>query len=385
MKHSSSERHDMATDRTVELREVILGLQNGGWGAILDHVGKAVEWIREAEPGDSGIDEVASVLAALATHGKWEVRRSIAQAAVNLSQPAFEPVLARLAVDSNARVRQAAQQSALRKKDGRHASVFGKQHEDRINATLDGIQARFGIPGREAVKRAAEGIANTFARELYHEVIKLISPLATAADRLKTQLQSSSVSRETLIGEASRIGRQVSRLEAVLNGMRSYTAAPGLQFAPESIREILEESEQLVRAEDVAARRPGIEINAPPDCICDVVRPRLVQAFTNLLANAIESYEGIARVPKPIRVHVETSPGSVRLTIQDFGAGMSQEVLRDAPTLFATGKPNGTGFGLPLAIKIVETEHGGRLSIESKQEVGTTIRIVLPIRHVEAG
>ena len=46
---------------------------------------------------------------------------------------------------------------------------------------------------------------------------------------------------------------------------------------------------------------------------------------------------------------------------------MSEEAQRDALTLFATSKPNGTGFGLPLAVKIVESEHGGRLTLESNE------------------
>jgi len=60
---------------------------------------------------------------------------------------------------------------------------------------------------------------------------------------------------------------------------------------------------------------------------------------------------------------------------------MSAEAQRDALTLFATSKPNGTGFGLPLAAKIAESEHGGRLSIDSVKGRGTTVRIIIPKRE----
>ena len=63
---------------------------------------------------------------------------------------------------------------------------------------------------------------------------------------------------------------------------------------------------------------------------------------------------------------------------------MSAEAQRDALTLFATSKPNGTGFGLPLAVKIVESEHGGRLSIESVKGRGTIVRIIIP-KHRQLG
>jgi energy-coupling factor transporter ATP-binding protein EcfA2 len=46
--------------------------------------------------------------------------------------------------------------------------------------------------------------------------------------------------------------------------------------------------------------------------------------------------------------------------------------------IFVTHKPNGTGFGLPLAVKIVESEHGGRLTVESAKGHGTLVRISVP-------
>ena len=85
--------------------------------------------------------------------------------------------------------------------------------------------------------------------------------------------------------------------------------------------------------------------------------------------------------PKPIEVMADVQEGLVTITVEDSGCGMSAESQRDALTLFATSKPNGTGFGLPLAAKIVESEHGGRLNIDSRKGRGTIVRIALPIHH----
>ena len=49
-----------------------------------------------------------------------------------------------------------------------------------------------------------------------------------------------------------------------------------------------------------------------------------------------------------------------------------------ATVLFATTKVDGTGFGLPLAVKIVESEHSGRLTVESARDQGTTVSFALP-------
>jgi signal transduction histidine kinase len=347
------------------------------WAAVLEGVELAAAWLRSATPGDLQIQAVIGRLVGLAGHGKWEVRRAVAQVAAQTLHGDFEPVLAKLATDDNSRVRQAADAAALRRRDWANASALGRQHEDHLNATLDDIEARFGPRGRAAVKRASEQLANTFARELYHEVIKLLSPLAASADRLRTRLADGSATRADLVDEAIRIERRAAHLRAVLDGMRSYTAQPKLSFAPESVKDILEETVALVRDHQ---RAPRIEVHVGDAPIAEVCRGRLVQALMNLLVNAVESYAGLAS-STPIVVQAAQEEARVVISIEDFGCGMNEEVLADAPVLFATSKPDGTGFGLPLAIKIIESEHDGRLGLTSVKGRGTVARVTLPVRH----
>ena len=165
--------------------------------------------------------------------------------------------------------------------------------------------------------------------------------------------------------EAVRIGQRVTHLRAVLNSMRAYTEQPTLQFTPEVLRELLEEAAALTRTTGRNGGGPSINIQVPPDMIVEVSRTRLIQALTNMLENAIESYDGLES-RKPIEVRADAQEGRVTLIIEDSGCGMSAEALADSVTLFATSKPNGTGFGLPLAVKIVESEHGGRVELQSR-------------------
>ena len=377
---SSNGRLAMGTDEPSEHAALLAALDAEDWSAVLDAVRVAGEWIRGAEPGDSRVATIVSKLVTLASHSKWEVRRAVAYAAAQVAHPAFEPALARLVTDDNTRVRQAAEHAALRRRDWRNASTLGKQHEDRINSILDDIEVRFGPRGRDAVKRASEQIANTFARELYHEVIRLLSPLATSADRLRAQLSDESTTRAVLAEEATRIERRTTHLGAVLNGMRAYTEHPKLTFGIEPLNDIIEEAASLVREAHSIVTGPGIDIHADAVVTAEVSRARLVQAVTNVLTNAVESYDGM-NLMKPIVIRVEADEGRVAIVIEDSGCGMSNEVLADATVLFATSKPNGTGFGLPLAIKIVESEHGGRLTLKSVKGRGTVVRIVIPTQQ----
>lgn len=365
----------MDTDQ-FQHQALIAALESSDWSSLLNAVALAEAWTRTTMLGDPQLDEVVVKLVVLASHPKWEIRRAVANVAAQVAHPAFEGALAKLLVDDNGRVRQAAQQAALRRRDSRNSSTLGKQHAERINATLDDIEARFGLRGRDAVKRAAEQIANTFARELYHEVIRLLSPLAMSAERLRNHLSEDELSREAVRDETDRIGRRVEHLRAVLDGMRAYTEQPTLRFGQEVLRDIVEEAASLVRTRDARARGPSIDIQVSANVVVEVSRARIVQALTNVLENAIDSYDGIEEC-KPIAVRADAQDGRVTVTIEDFGRGMSAEAQTDALKLFVTSKPNGTGFGLPLVVKIVESEHGGRVELESLQGLGTIIRITL--------
>jgi nitrogen fixation/metabolism regulation signal transduction histidine kinase len=370
----------MATDEALAHLDLLAALDGSDWSVTLQAVAAAHTRIRGSIVGDPRVEEIVTKLAALASHTKWEVRRAVANAAAQSPHSEFESVLAKLALDDNSRVRQAAEHAALRRRDSRHASTLGKQHEDRINSTLDDIEARFGTKGRDAVKRAAEQIANTFARELYHEVIKLLSPLAVSAERLRAHLSATEISAEALADEANRIGRRVAQLRAVLDAMRAYTAQPALSFKPEALHEVIQEAANVALESDGGkSGKPTIHVNVPLNVAVDISRPRVVQAFTNVLLNAIESYRGVISL-RPIEVTADVHEGLIEIVVQDAGCGMSAEAQRDALTLFATSKPNGTGFGLPLAMKIIESEHGGRLTIESAKGRATAVRIVMP-RH----
>ena len=361
--------------------ELLDELDSPDWSGTIRAVGIAEARLRGSIAGDSKVEEIVKKLAPLAGHAKWEVRRAVAKAATHAPHPIFESVLAKLARDDNIRVRQAAENAALRRRDSRHASTLGKQHEDRINSTLDDIEVRFGARGREAVKRAAEQVANTFARELYHEIIKLVTPIATSADRLREQLSTSNAAAEILSQEADRIGRRVKQLRAVLEGMRAYTAQPALTFMTEILQEVIQDAANVALESDRdKSFRPSININVAVTLEADLVRSRFLQALTNVLLNAIESYED-GGSQKPIEVNAGIQGGLVAITVQDSGCGMSLEAQRDALELFATSKPKGTGFGLPLAVKIIESEHGGRLSIESRKGHGTVVRILIPSHH----
>lgn len=105
-------------------------------------------------------------------------------------------------------------------------------------------------------------------------------------------------------------------------------------------------------------------------CIPDQIK----QVLINVLKNAIESMisGGLIQISFRISLHQ-----TLVICVDDEGIGISEERLAQLGEPFYTTKVNGTGLGLMVCKRIVET-HGGKLTILSKINQGTTVEIELP-------
>jgi Na+/proline symporter/nitrogen-specific signal transduction histidine kinase len=116
-----------------------------------------------------------------------------------------------------------------------------------------------------------------------------------------------------------------------------------------------------------------------PAVIAD--RDRLIQVIVNLLSNAVKFSPQDAG-----QVSVEARVGEQELTIsiRDNGPGLGPEVHERIFQKFQqagdtlTGKPQGTGLGLPICRQILQ-HFGGRIWLESEPGAGATFSFSLPI------
>jgi len=106
---------------------------------------------------------------------------------------------------------------------------------------------------------------------------------------------------------------------------------------------------------------------------------RLIQAFQNLLNNAIKFSPSGGEV----RVHLEEHPDYIQVAVSDKGIGIAQEQLDRIFDRFyqvdgsATRRFEGTGLGLAITKRIVEA-HGGRIWVKSRMGKGSTFFFTLP-------
>jgi len=104
--------------------------------------------------------------------------------------------------------------------------------------------------------------------------------------------------------------------------------------------------------------------------------------LSNLVANALDACEGDTKdVPHRITVGTrQDAEGFLVLKVSDNGSGMSEETKRKVfAGFYSTKGSRGTGLGLLVTSKIV-MEHGGEISFDTAEGVGSEFTIELPPR-----
>jgi PAS domain S-box-containing protein len=117
--------------------------------------------------------------------------------------------------------------------------------------------------------------------------------------------------------------------------------------------------------------------NIPP---VNGVQQQIEQVIINILQN---SCHALSDPEQGIKVSTYTLNKEVVVEIKDDGCGIDAENLKHITDPFFTTRRDsgGTGLGLSISFSIME-DHKGRLEFESRKNVGTTVRIVLPAANL---
>jgi signal transduction histidine kinase len=133
-----------------------------------------------------------------------------------------------------------------------------------------------------------------------------------------------------------------------------------------------------------AGRRHRLHVEAAaPELVGEWEAARLERMVANLLSNAIKYSPQGGEITVRLATEDDAAGGWAVLTVSDQGLGIPPA---DLPHIFegfhragnVAGQIAGTGLGLASARQIVE-QHGGTISVESQEGVGSTFTVRLPL------
>ena len=276
------------------------------------------------------------------------------------------------------------EQAAVLEEQTEKARVLAS-HVQEANRELESALLRTSI-ARDAAERAAAATGEAyreldqFAYVASHDLKAPLRGIASLAQWIQDDVG------ENLSGESANHMRllqgRVQRMQALIDGILAYSRAGRVLTAPERV-----DSGTLVReVVELLAPAPEIEIRVAAGMpTVEAERVPLQQVFMNLIGNAVK-YAAAERTHVVVTVGSRDLGDAVEFAVTDNGPGIPPEYHERIWGIFQTLAPRdkveGTGIGLSVVKRIVETR-GGRVFLESSPGEGATFRFRWP--RVQSG
>ncbi len=172
----------------------------------------------------------------------------------------------------------------------------------------------------------------------------------------------------------------VTRMTKLIQNLLDYARVGKneIKFTPVKLNNIVA-TKLFDLSELVKEKNAQVEVGDLPIIYCE--KEQISMLFHNLISNAIKFNKKNNKKVK-ILSHQDGPSGFWKISVADNGIGIKQEYQKKIFEIFqrlhAKSEFEGTGIGLALCKKIVET-HKGQIELSSKVGEGTTFFILLPI------
>jgi len=235
-------------------------------------------------------------------------------------------------------------------------------------------QARLLVKAEEQLRSAQKLSAlGTLSASLAHEIKNPLAAIRGAAEILADDLAPDHPKREfadILLSETSRLSRTVREILDFAGRQKAgrTTGVPAPLVAV--IDQVRTLAANTLRKHNI---RLKIEL-APAVRRSPLDRDRMKQVFLNLILNGCEA---IGRDGE-ITIRASENDSHLLIRFQDTGPGIPPEIRPKIFTPFFTTRQEGSGLGLTISSRIVES-CGGRLELEESQDVrGACFLVRLP-------
>jgi two-component system sensor histidine kinase PilS (NtrC family) len=209
------------------------------------------------------------------------------------------------------------------------------------------------------------------AASIAHEIRNPLAAMRGSIQMLRSEMTADPSQAELM----EIILRESDRLNRIISDFLNYARPRSIVLAQVDIGELLRETFTLMRhspeigpLQKLAEDLPDEPLLAPIDA------EQLRQVFWNLARNALQAMPTGGTLQAQLK---RNANGRLHINFADTGRGMSPEQVEHLFEPFSS-TTGGTGLGLSIVYQIIR-DHGGTINVRSREGVGTTITIELPI------
>jgi signal transduction histidine kinase/ligand-binding sensor domain-containing protein/CheY-like chemotaxis protein/HPt (histidine-containing phosphotransfer) domain-containing protein len=271
--------------------------------------------------------------------------------------------------------------SQLRRQRLRFKRIISEQQ--RLESEV-ALRTRELLESNRQLEEAVRAKSN-FLDRMSHELRTPMNGVVGMTELLARTTLSATQARLTgTIRSSARILLQI--VNDLLDLSKIQAGKVVLEELPLDLLRLIEECASLFAG---AAEAKGVDLivcppaPAAPNLTGDALRIR--QVLMNLIANAIKFTAQGAVVVKADLERVESGQARVLISVSDTGIGMDTATIRKIFDPFTqadestTRRFGGSGLGLAICRELTELMHG-RISVESKPQVGSTFCVSLPLK-----
>ncbi len=252
------------------------------------------------------------------------------------------------------------------------------RHRDHLEELVRERTAKLETAQEELVKRERLAVLGQITATVSHELRNPLGVIRSSNFYLRRRLQPAD---DKLAKHLSRIDDQVSICDTIVGDLLEYTRGNRSERTTEHVPAWIQEV-----AEDYQTdRKMDIGFQFAPDLPpLSFDKEKMRRVVGNLITNALYAVTrrqeearraGTAYTPR-INIGVERTDDMMTIRVEDNGVGMDAETAARAFEPLFTTKARGTGLGLAIVDKIT-ADHGGKVSLESTEGGGTTVKVQL--------
>lgn len=217
---------------------------------------------------------------------------------------------------------------------------------------------------RRPVQTAEVESWEKLTRVLTHEIMNSLTPIQSIAETMSGKATDDEEAEAfATISSSSR------SLMLFVKNFRKFSVLPQPQMRVMYVKPFLE---KCVRMAEEYVRSSGICIRLsvfPPDMMVYTDEALLSQVILNIVKNAAEAAPSFISIEASVK-----ADETVEIRISNDGELIPDEIARQIFTPFFTTRPEGSGIGLSLSLRIV-THLGGTLTLSSRPRTCFAVRL----------
>jgi signal transduction histidine kinase len=215
------------------------------------------------------------------------------------------------------------------------------------------------------------GAIGLLAGNIAHELNNPLTGLRSLSQVLLDEAEKDS----NISNDLREIEKAAGRSQQIIRNLREFSQGVTQEVRPISLDDIIQKTIPMLKAV-MRIHRQEFDLQAKNFFIA--VEPQMIQQVVfNLVNNACQAMKdpGILSV----KTWHEPSTRTVHMSVADTGTGIPPKILEKIFEPFFTTKKEGlgTGLGLSLAKKIVET-YSGRIEVKTEEGKGSTFHVFFP-------